>query len=626
MSDTYLIFSFTPLGQPANLLFGESAAVPDAVVSFAAELPSLTLSANFIPVEEITFAATLPSMSLTITAQYNSDTARPTVGLTHTDWQTARSSRASTADTTHSLNKLPAISQSDWQTAKPCRADIATLLPHTMHATRIRTVSRQQDGQALQTSVKTAFAQLRRTNRPAIVGRFAHAARAETSINDDFRDRSRSNRPAVQMAHRLAKPLVTVRNYSAQAAQKLDTSRAARHQIAMRPKPGVSAVVTPPQPTDPCYLPPVGTAVALLFRDAATIQSDLIFVCERHIAPPATVIVPVRRTTIVLNNVQLRRVEGNYILPATSLQLSIDWDSWTWSFSTSMPQSAIALVEPGNDGDLVILEATINGASYLLLAEDIQTDRQFGKSTISVSGRGKSAMLADPYSPILSFSNATPRTAQQLMNDALTVNGVPLGWTIDWKIDDWLVPANTWNHQGSYMSAITTIAATAGAFIQPDPVQQVLRVRSRYPVKPWEWASATPDIELPSAAITKEAIAWTDNPQYNAVYISGSTSGGILAQVKRAGSAANNLAPMITDALITDVAPARQRGIATLATTGRNASYSLSLPVLPETGIIQPGTLVRYVDTNTVMGMVKGVSVTTEQAKVRQTIEVQTHG
>ena len=328
----------------------------------------------------------------------------------------------------------------------------------------------------------------------------------------------------------------------------------------------------------------------------------------------------------MLNDVQLRRVEGNYILPATTLQMQIDMDSWTWSFSTSMPASALAVVEPGQAGDKVILEASVNGQKFSLLAEDIQREKVFGKSTISISGRGLSAMLADPYSPILTFKNDIERTAQQLMNDALMINGVSIGWSVDWRIDDWLVPAGVWSHQGSYMSALTTIASAAGAFIQPDPTALTLRILPRYPVKPWEWPSATPDIELPSAAVTRESISWTDKPDYNAVYVSGATAGGILGYVKRAGSAGDKLAPMITDALITDSAPARQRGISILAETGRNASYSLSLPVLQESGIIMPGKMTRYVDSAEVMGIVKGVSISAEQSKLRQTIEVQTHG
>ncbi|MBC7489659.1 MAG: hypothetical protein H7240_06430 [Glaciimonas sp.] len=64
-----------------------------------------------------------------------------------------------------------------------------------------------------------------------------------------------------------------------------------------------------------------------------------------------------------------------------------------------------------------------------------------------------------------------------------------------------------------------------------------------------------------------------------------------------------------------------------LANTGRGAVYSLSLPILRETGILDPGTLVRYMDKGKqTVGVVKSVSVNIALPSVRQTIEVQTHG
>ena len=49
--------------------------------------------------------------------------------------------------------------------------------------------------------------------------------------------------------------------------------------------------------------------------------------------------------------------------------------------------------------------------------------------------------VAAPYAPVMTFSNTEGRTARQLMDDVLTVNGIPLGWTVDWGLTDWNVPA-----------------------------------------------------------------------------------------------------------------------------------------------------------------------------------------
>jgi hypothetical protein len=88
---------------------------------------------------------------------------------------------------------------------------------------------------------------------------------------------------------------------------------------------------------------------------------------------------------------------------------------------------------------------------------------------------------------------------------------------------------------------------------------------------------------------------------------------------------------MITDALIGDVNAARQRGRVALSDGGEQELVNLSLPVLQETGIILPGSMVRYVDTEanvTRVGIVRSMSTSVSQsnlAETWQTIGVETH-
>ena len=444
-----------------------------------------------------------------------------------------------------------------------------------------------------------------------------------------WQDRLRLPRPervgAWQSASKLSLAYTNKSGSGRRVFQPLETA----WQEARKVPPGERAPSVLPPVANPCYVPPLGGAVDFVFKDGLDQSKDLIFIClHGGVVPPATKIIPIQRAYIVINDISLRRVDGNYILPVDTLNMNIDSGSWTWAFSAQMPASALPYVEPDVSGTPVILEASINGIAYRLLAEKIQRDRSFGRATISISGRGHSAVLTDPYSPIKTFINSQERTAQQLMNDVLTFNGISLGWTIDWRIDDWLVPSEVFSHRGTYMNAVTTIANAGGAFVQPDPVDQILRIRSLVPVKPWEIGLATPDLDLPSAVVLKESVAWSEKPSYNAVYVSGTSNSGILGMVKRTGTAGEVLAPMITDPLMTDVIAARQRGLVVLADTGRQSTYSLSLPVLPQTGIIEPGTLVRYIDNQTVLGVVSGVSFVGESGRrtARQTIEVKAYG
>lgn len=348
----------------------------------------------------------------------------------------------------------------------------------------------------------------------------------------------------------------------------------------------------------------------------------------KEVEPPdqGTVVVPVKRVYIVINNVQLRRVDGNVFIPTFSLSMSIDADSWTWGFNATIPRDLEDAVQASSDGTPPELAVTINGSEYRMVAERPIRDREFNRAIVRVSGRGKAAMLEAPVAPVMSFNNASAqRTAQQLMNDALTLNGASIGWTIDWGITDWLVPAGAWAHRGTYISALTTIAGAAGAYIQPDPVLQKLRVLARYPSAPWNWGTVTPDFELPSDVTTREGIEWVQRPRYNRVFVRGEGQ-GVQGQVTRTGTAGDIIAPMVTDALITHADAARQRGLSVLSDTGTQAHISLRLPVLAETGVIQPGKFVRYIDGGvTRIGIVRSTAVDASFPEVWQTLGVESH-
>ena len=392
---------------------------------------------------------------------------------------------------------------------------------------------------------------------------------------------------------------------------------------AMRPPPGMWVPPGPPPP-DPCYVPDGH----LVFAEAwAGERPDLLLYCELHDSPlpTATVVVPVRNVYMVINNVTLTRVSNGHVFPVLSMRLNIDADSWTWSFSASLPGPELEHVDSGT-GDPIELEATINGTAYRVIVERISRERQFGNSRIAISGRGKNARLAAPYAPLQTFSNASgDLTAAQLLDDALKENGVSIGWDVDWGMDDWLVPAGSWLHQGTHMTAALAIAQAAGGYVQPHRTANTLRVLHRYPVAPWDWPTATPDFELPADVTVREAIEWEDKPLYNRVFVSGNRS-GVLAQVTRAGTAGDVVAQMVVDDLITEATAGRLRGLSVLADTGRQAAISVRLPVLTETGVIEPGKLVRYLDGLVPrIGLVRSTAVEVSQQTVRQVLGIETH-
>lgn len=83
---------------------------------------------------------------------------------------------------------------------------------------------------------------------------------------------------------------------------------------------------------------------------------------------------------------------------------------------------------------------------------------------------------------------------------------------------------------------------------------------------------------------------------------------------------------MLVDPLITDAVAARQRGLAVLADTGRQIEVGLRLPVLPETGIIEPGAFVAYQEDGVArLGLVRSTRIEAGLPEVWQTLGVESH-
>ena len=328
----------------------------------------------------------------------------------------------------------------------------------------------------------------------------------------------------------------------------------------------------------------------------------------------------------MINEVTLTRWPDGTPVPVLGLSLSLDTDSWAWGFDATLPVTAESLVVPEEGAVPVELIATVNGTTFHVLAENLSRERVFGDANIRITGRGRSAVLAAPYAPVMNFANTEARSAQQLMEDVLTINGIPLGWTVDWALTDWLVPTGVFAKQGTWIEALNTIVGAAGGYLLPHPSEKILRVRHRYPVVPWHWWNeVTPDFVLPVDVVARESLRWIDKPAYNRVFVAGQET-GVFGQVTRTGTAGDVLAPMVVDALITQAAAARQRGTAILSDTGRQIEVTLRLPVLPETGIIEPGAFVAYQDGGVArMGIVRSTHIDAGLPEVWQTLGVQSH-
>lgn len=647
MADHDLLFELPP-SSSGHLLFGENAPVFTAeatvsisfpafacdvrvVPSVAADLvvgfPPARLVAVAVPTTIARLNVSFPPLAMGGTLAYASRTARPTVGSTDTAWQKALQHKSWAAAGMQRTRSWPVGTQTRYAaaqaergwgvsgfvgalaTANDCRSHHQSAVPAGspgvttyQEAVRIprQRSTRYQEGDACRNSRMSRHQDGIRTIRERNCSRYQAALRG------------------------------AVAGLQAHGGKALTANQSWRThvQIAMVPPPGIHSV----GPTDP-VVPPVDTRcyhpnAHLLFAMTPAADAHLLFLCDnRPDVPPGKtpVVVAVRKVYVVINNVSLHRLPDGAEIPTLSLSLSLDAASWAWGFDASLPGMAEALVAPGNADTPVELVASINGTDFRLLAENISRERSFGATSIRVSGRGRNAVLAAPYAPVMSFSQTEARTARQLMDDVLTINGISLGWTIDWGLTDWNVPAGVFTRQGSWIEALNAIAEAAGGYLLPHPTDKRIRVRHRYPVVPWEWSTVIPDFVLPVDAVSRESIRWLEKPGYNRVFVSGQDV-GVVGRVTRTGTAGEVLAPMVVDPLITEAQAARQRGIAVLSDTGKQIEVSLRLPVLAETGIIEPGAFVEYQEGSmTKLGLVRSTRVEVGLPEVWQTLGVEAH-
>lgn len=329
--------------------------------------------------------------------------------------------------------------------------------------------------------------------------------------------------------------------------------------------------------------------------------------------PGESIIIPVKRAYIVINDVLLARVDNNTIIEAIQLSVDFDCDSWLPIFSAVVPESFRDAVMP--DPGPVEVYVYINGSEFRFLVEKISRNRQFARKSVTIYGRGLACELSSPYAAAAQHTNSSAMTAQQLIGGALEYTT----YTQTWGITDWLVPANAFSLYGTPADVAGKVAEASGSVLAADWALRDLRMLPRYPVAPWNWATATPDYVIPSAVVQTESLEWIEKPDYNVVYVSG-VQAGVLAQVKRTGTAGDKPAQMVTHPLITHNDAARQRGTSILADTGRKALIQISLPVLESTGVIDICRLVEFSDgANTRRGIVRANKVSVAWPTVRQT-------
>lgn len=619
---TKLVFSKTPLTNPAHLVFGETDG-PD--VDSAIDIDGRLSGFRNVAVEvgdttEVRVEALITGLR-GAEAQVSFDLAveRPVVGEHTAAWESALQIETPLTSTFDHDTGLQQGHTNAWDAAIRLEVGVSA---DAQNAIRIQqpAMTAFEEAVDVQRSFGSSFEDVIRI-RQEVSSAFENAVPLVNGTTQRFEDAYRDRRQWAQTGFQDAKQLVVGVEQRWEIAKALEKFFNSRYEEAMWPPIGKEVPPIIPPVGEPCYTP----NTRLVFVEPATSDTRLVFVCEKGKPPDATVVIPVREVYMVQNNVTLTRVDDGSEIEALSINIALDADSWTWRFSAGIAPADRDLVENEDDSPVEV-ELTINGQPLRFIIEDVAEDRSFAKTDIAVTGRGKSAGLDAPYAPVLNFSNDSVVTAQQLMAQVLTINGVPLGWDIDWRIVDWAIPAGAFTHNGTYVTALNSIAQAAGAYIQPHDTEDELIVLPRYPKGPWDWYTITPDIELPAALAQRVGISKTNKPNYNRAWVTGTIKDTINAKITRAGTDGALAAPGFTDPLITAVEVARQKGLEILSNTGRIRRISQRYPVLPEMGLVTPGKMVKYVDGGVdYLGIVRSISVDISMPTVWQTVEIETH-
>ncbi|MFM5241216.1 hypothetical protein [Aeromonas rivipollensis] len=345
-----------------------------------------------------------------------------------------------------------------------------------------------------------------------------------------------------------------------------------RWEEAMQPPWGTSP---PPKPPIKPERPDKRTKVLVFGRPRGDASLEFVWFGQAHI------LIPTRRVYLVSNAASIVRVRDGTDIPATSLSIELDTDSWAWQFTAQIPR--IAAAEMTDEEEVSI---HVNGQQWDCVCDGWQSSQSFARESATLTGRSRTAYLSPTHVLARSVSESAAATMAQLAQALL-----PFGWTLDWQAPDWLVPGGFFSLDSQTpIEAIKYLAEAAGGFVLPHQRARHLVIKPRYPTVPWQLDGALADVAIPRAIITTLGSDFQPGQAANGIYVSGGHQ-GINGRVLRQGTAGDRQAPAITHPLVCDVVAARAQGVVGLAKTMPRRTQTIQLPLSADTGLILPGAL-----------------------------------
>jgi hypothetical protein len=300
------------------------------------------------------------------------------------------------------------------------------------------------------------------------------------------------------------------------------------------------------------------------------------------------IVVPPLTVYNVLNSISVVRLPERTPINPIGLSLSYDDSTYCWTATLVLFDAAeVALLKPSATITREI-EVTVNGFVVVLAVENRSRERAYPAQRWTLQCKGRQAYLDAPYAQTRSYMSTGLASAAQHALDEL-----PPGWTLTWDAVDWAIPAGAWSYTNlTPMKAISRLASAIGAVIEPDPEDQHITVRSRYPISPREWSTTTPAIVLPDALCSRMGDRDVPSEVKDAVIVQASRAPGHRVKCTRFGESGDTPLPLIVEELCTAYECGAERGRVELDATGWSVDSSIALPIIESLGVVLPGQLI----------------------------------
>ncbi|RLL43011.1 hypothetical protein D9K79_11630 [Acinetobacter cumulans] len=613
--------------QPVFEITAESTSIPPAVASFAAEMaaPELTLNARFTLSSVSEFFAEVAAPVLSVNADYDFNVTRYTTADSGCDYQRTLPA-ASIADTAHQSTKFYKDQFSiKHQRSQKLDAAGGDAYQNVAQFSDQQNLNWEQAGAARETSGDAYQSNALRSCLSVQIWQEDVARSLVAADRYDYNiAQRRSNLSWWQQA--IQKSITC--GFGFNASVWLQVMERLRYQQTASPKTGVWVEPPAPEPNSD-YVGSTDLHFCCKKADVDPLNVVLNFTHERC-KPGPNEPLDNKKVYFIMNEGYLKRVSDGATIEVKSLNLSIDRDSWCWSFSASLPFTEESKVN--TDDEYIEVELGLNGFVWRFLIESNTSNQQFATTDIQVKGRSVTAMLAEEAGT-RSYNQTIAASSVQLAQAELQRITLDSPFSLQWSLVDelgWSVPANAWSYaELTPIKAMQEIAEGAGGFVSSHMKDRKLLIQPRYAYASWEWAGLTPDVSIPFNLVLQRAREKDFKPEYNAVIVAAEYQ-GIQAVVKREGTAGDKMAPTAVTPFINSEQPARSMARAELSKYGKKRMYQDTIPLHPNIGVILPSQIIgmQDKDLSTWNGHSYGTSISASWIgdaglKIRQTFTVE---